>query len=207
MNGGIGLSDLNTELATLEDLIENLAQTGERTVNSGEVDSQANEVWDYSGTGTQLHVIDLKTGGEDFYVANSNLTIKADAGDSIIFRVPDTHTMEVSESNLLLDGGIGNNNVLFYVDADDGEESFSFNNVTFFGMSMWDLDPDDFNVHNFSNVQFCGQLINDAIDFDNVSGSGCSLDVSSVPLPASVWLFISGLAGFFGFSRVSRKKK
>ena len=152
----------------------------------------------------RLNVIDIDTNGNDFYIANSNLTIKGDADDFLIFRVSESWTMEVSESNLLLDGDIGDNNVLFYVDADEGEESFNFDNATFYGMSLWDIGLDTENVVSFNNVQFCGQVVSDQVNFQNVSGSGCEYNPSVIPVPAAVWLFGTALAGLLGFGR--RKK-
>jgi hypothetical protein len=169
------------------------------------VQNEANAIWDFSGGISGLNFIDINTNGNDFSIMNSNLTIKGDADDFIIFRVNSSWIMNVSESNLLLDGSIGDNNVLWYVDAVAGEGSFTFNNVTFQGMSMWDLDPDDVqNIMNFNNVQFCGQVITDQVSFSNVSGSACTFDTSAVPVPAAVWLFGSGLIGLVGIAR--RKK-
>jgi len=209
IQGSIDLFGITTELAFLYNLISNdLVSTGTKdlTSTSGKVENDSNAIWDFSGDAfVGLNVIDIETDGNDFSIVNSNLTIKGDAGDTIIFRVSSSWIMNVSESNLLLDGGIGDNNVLFYVDADEGEESFNFNNATFYGMSLWDLDTTDFkNVISFNNVQFCGQVITDQVNFQNVSGSGCTFDTSAVPVPAAVWLFGSGLLGLVGMAR--RKK-
>lgn len=205
IQGGIDLSGVTTELASLRDSINGLASTGSQNLTDGQINNEANLVWDYSGDAfVGLNVIDITTNGNDFSITQSNLTIKGDAGDSIIFRVDPTWLMTVSESNLLLDGGIGDNNVLFYVDADQGEESFNFDNATFYGMSLWDLGLDSDNVISFNNVQFCGQVVTDAVNFQNVSGSGCTFDTAAVPIPAAVWLFGSGLLGLVGMSK--RKK-
>jgi hypothetical protein len=205
IQGSIDLFGITTELSFLRDLIDGLDSTGTRNLSDGQVNNQTNAVWDYSGDSfVGLNVIDITTNGNDFYVSNSNLTIKGDAGDTIIFRIDPTWIMNVSQSNLLLDGGIGDNNVLWYVDADEGEESFNFNNVTFQGMSLWDIDTDIKNVISFNNVQFCGQVISDQVNFQNVSGSECSFDTSAIPIPGAVWLFGSGIIGLAG---VARRKK
>lgn len=209
IQGGIDLSGVTSDLASMYTFVDTQTSTStiDLTASSGQINAAANEVWDYSGDGAGLYIVDIITDGNKFYIANSNLTIKGDADDIIIFRIEASWTMEVTQSNLLLDGDIGDNNVLWYVDADEGEESFNFNNVTFQGMSLWDLDPNDAkNVAFFNNVQFCGQVVTDAVNFQNVSGSECAFDMSStaVPVPAAVWLFGSGLLGLIGISR--RKK-
>jgi len=191
----------------LRGLIGALPSSGSRTPTDGKIDSVANEVWDYSVgayTGAGLHVIDINTSGK-FSIIESNLTIKGDAGDTIIFRFSSLdQAMEVSESNLLLDGGIGINNVLWYVDAKQGVQSFNFSDATFYGMSLWDIGADPDNYITLSNVEFCGQVISDRVDFSNTSGSACTFDTSAIPIPAAVWLFGSGLIGLVGIAR--RKK-
>lgn len=203
IQGGIDLSTVSTQLGDFRTAIDGFGATGLIDLSDGQVNNQANAIWDYSGDSfVGLNVIDINTHGNDFSITNSNLTIKGDAGDSIIFRVDADWVMKMSQSNLLLDGGIGDNNVLWYVDADEGEESFNFDNATFYGMSLWDIDPDDLkNVISFNNVQFCGQVVTDAVNFQNVSGSGCEFDTAVVPVPAAVWLFGSGLLGLIGLSR------
>ena len=205
VQGGIDLSSVTTEVTLLSGLIDGLGATGTRTLSGGQVNNEANAIWDYSGDlFAGLNIIDITTSGNDFSIENSNLTIKGDAGDTIIFRVESSAVMHVSQSNLLLDGGIGDNNVLWYVDADEGEESFNFDNVIFQGMSLWDIDPDDLkNVVSFNNVQFCGQVVSDQVNFQNTSGSGCTFDTAAVPVPAAAWLFGSAL---LGLAVVKRKK-
>jgi hypothetical protein len=205
IQGGIDLSGIENELDNLRDVIGGLSSTSTIDLASGLIENESNLIWDFSGDSfIGLNVIDITTNGNDFSITNSNLTIIGDAGDTIIFRVDPSWTMNVSQSNLLLDGAIGDNNVLWYVDADAGEESFNFNNATFYGMSLWDIGLDTDNVISFNNVQFCGQVITDQVNFQNVSGSACSFDVSAVPIPAAVWLFGSGLIGLIGIAR--RKK-
>jgi hypothetical protein len=194
VQGNVDLSGVTNELAFLRDLIpdgpDGLASTGTIDLASGLIenangDPNPNAVWDFSGDSfTGLNVIDITTNGNDFYIVNSNLTIKGDAGDKFIFRIDPTQVMNVSQSNLLIDG-IDDNSVLWYVDADEGEESFNFNNVTFQGMALWDIDDGDTeNVIQFNNVQFCGQVITDVVNFQNVSGSECAFEMSAVPVPA-----------------------
>ncbi len=206
IQGGINLSDITDQIATFYSAINGFTSTGgiDLTGSGGQITSDT--VFDFSGDGfSGLNIIDIDTDSNDFYIEGSNLTIKGDADDTVIFRFAEGTVMNVSESNLLLDGDIGDNNVLWYLDSDEGEESFNFNNVTFYGMSLWDIDPNDVkNVASFNSVQFCGQIVTDQVNFQNVSGSQCALDVSAVPVPAAVWLFGSGLIGLVGIAR--RKK-
>ncbi|MCP4766752.1 MAG: PEP-CTERM sorting domain-containing protein [Gammaproteobacteria bacterium] len=64
------------------------------------------------------------------------------------------------------------------------------------------------NVISFNNVKFCGQVVTDTINFQNVSGSGCEFNpsVPEVPVPAAVWLFGTALAGLLGFSKRRKSK-
>ena len=208
IQGSINLSGITSELVNLRNIIGGLdittdnPYTGQIDLASGLINTDT--VWDFTGGTSGLNVIDIETNGNDLSITGANLTIKGDADDFIIFRVSSSWVMDVSESRLLLDGDIGVNNVLWYVDADQGEESFNFDNATFYGMSLWDLGTDTDNVISFNNVQFCGQVITDQVNFQNVSGSGCSFDTSAVPVPAAVWLFGSGLIGLVGIAR--RKK-
>jgi hypothetical protein len=208
VQGNIDLTGVTAELNFLRGIngIGSLASTGTIDLASGLIENEANLVWDFSGDAfSGLNVIDINTFMNDFYIVNSNLTIKGDAGDTIIFRVNADWIMNVSQSNLLLDGDIGDNNVLWYVDANESEESFNYDNVTFQGMALWDIDDGDTaNVIQFNNVQFCGQVVTDVVNFQNVSGSECAFDTSVVPVPAAVWLFGSGLIGLAGIAR--RKK-
>ncbi len=209
IQGNIDHSGLLTELEASRVSISGAVADGSRNLAGGQINNQANEVWDYSGGAGGVQVIDINTNGNDFYIANSNLTIKGDADDFLIFRVDPTWTMEVTESNLLLDGDIGENNVLFYVDADEGEESFNYDNVTFYGMALWDIGLDEKNVISFNNVQFCGQVVTDTVNFQNVSGSGCEFNPSTsvIPVPAAVWLFGSALAGLLGFGHRRKSRR
>ncbi len=204
IQGNIDHTDILDELEVLRTNIDGGPATGSIDLTPTGQIQNTNEIWDFSGGGSGLQIFDILTGPNDFYIVNSNLTIKGDADDILIFRLGMGHTMNVSESNLLLDGGIGDNNVLFYVDADESEESFNFDNVTFQGMALWDLGLDTENVISFNNVQFCGQLITDQVNLQNTSGSGCEFDTSVVPVPAAIWLFGSALIGMVGFNRRSK---
>ncbi|PSW20812.1 hypothetical protein C9I98_08215 [Photobacterium sanctipauli] len=201
-------SGLVTELDNFFTQISGAAATG-TTINlsDGQVNNQSNAIWDYSNDGINgLTYIDIVTNDNDFSITNSNLTIVGDADDILVFRVENNQAMLASQSNLLLDGDIGDNNVLFFVD--DDSSSFGFNNVTFQGMSMWDIGSSD-NEAVFNNVQFCGQVITDKINFQNVSGSNCAIDFTEptppVSAPASIWVMFGGLAGL-GIARRKMKK-
>ena len=204
IQGNIDLTNVTNEINAFYSDITSLSKTGEKDLTStgGNILNDTNAIWDFSGDGfTGINIIDIITGGSDFSIKNSNLTIKGDAGDTIIFRVEKSWIMDVSESNLLLDGGIGDNNVLWFVDADEGEGSFTFNNVTFYGMSLWDIDPNNSkNVASFNNVQFCGQVVTDQVNFQNVSGSGCAY-TATVPEPSILGLMSIGLIGLIGVAR------
>ncbi|MGF1699469.1 hypothetical protein L4D09_04010 [Photobacterium makurazakiensis] len=209
--GGVDHSGLVTELNNFFTQISGAAATGtEINLSDGQVNNQSNAIWDYSSDGIDgLTYIDIVTNGNDFSITNSNITIVGDANDILVFRVENNEAMLASQSNLLLDGAIGDNNVLFFVD--DDSSSFGFNNVTFQGMSMWDIGSSS-NEAVFNNVQFCGQVITDKINFQNVSGSGCAIDFTEfetpptpTPAPASVWVMLGGLAGL-GITRRKMKK-
>ncbi|MCP4766753.1 MAG: hypothetical protein GY875_10840 [Gammaproteobacteria bacterium] len=154
IQGGIDHSGLLTELEAARVSIDGAVASGSRNLSGGQINNKANEVWDYSGGAGGVQIIDINTNGNDFYIANSNLTVKGDADDFLIFRVSQSWTMNVTESRLLLDGDIGEDNVLFYVDADEGEESFNFDNVTFYGMSLWDIGLDKKMLFHLTTLNF-----------------------------------------------------
>ena len=157
-----------------------------------------------------LHIVDINTDGNALLL-EANWIIDGAADTFVIFRVESGQQFSIQSGNLLLSGLIGLNNVLFLVDAFVTQQSFDFDNATFFGISFWDyLGLNSFdNVTNFQNVRGCGQVVNDIVEFSNVSMSGCSFDVSvlnPIPLPAALPLFVTGL-GFMGLLGWRRKRK
>ena len=76
IQGNIDHSNLLLELEAQRLSISGAVASGSRNLADGQINNQANEVWDYSGGAGGLQVIDINTNGNDFYIANSNLTIK-----------------------------------------------------------------------------------------------------------------------------------
>ena len=124
-----------------------------------------------------LNIVDIDTDGDDFDLSNSNWIVSGQADTSVIFRISQEAKFNASDGNLLLAGDIGANNVLFLVDSKDGNGSFTFNNVEFFGYSFWDYSGIGLkNEAVWNNVRGCGQVVADKVNFNNVSMVGCEFE-------------------------------
>ena len=68
-----------------------------------------------------------------------------------------------------------------------------------FSATGWTVDP-GFNLSSVSFVRFAGDWVNgiETIGYDNVL-------ISAVPVPATAWLFISGLLAITGFAKSRHK--
>ena len=191
VQGGIDHSDLLSELNLLTTTVDSLTATRTQTItNSITVD----RIDDFQNNTPELIVFDIKTSGTDLRLDTANWIVQGDADDFVIYRVEPGAILSSQNGNFLLAGDIGMRNVLFYVDANQGEGSFSFDNTEFFGYSFWDAKGSDDNEAAFNNVRGCGQLITDKVNFNNVSMTHCSFDVGVIPEPSSTMLL--GLAGF-----------
>lgn len=156
--------------------------------------------------GAGLTVVDIVTNDNDFDLSNSNFIVSGEEDTSVIFRVESEQALVASNSNFLLAGDIGLNNVLFFVD--DDSTSFNFNNVEFLGFSFFDFGGlATNNVASFDNVRGCGQLVTDRIGFNNVSLVNCAYapEVAAVPLPAALPLFGTALA-LLGLAQVRLRR-
>jgi len=191
VQGGIDHSDLLSELNLLTMTADSLTATHTQTItNSIQVDRLDN----FQNNIPELIVFDIQTNGTDLRLDTANWTVQGDADDFVIYRVEPGAILDSQNGNFLLGGDIGMRNVLFYVDAGQGEGSFSFDNTEFFGYSFWDAKGSDDNEAAFNNVRGCGQLITDKVNFNNVSMTHCGFDVGVIPEPSSAMLL--GLAGF-----------
>ncbi|MBL4906784.1 MAG: VPLPA-CTERM sorting domain-containing protein [Sneathiella sp.] len=193
------MTDLKNEAQTLTTNYWNLAET---PAYDGMFEFDVINSDTKSTFGSGLNVVDLGDGDSKFLLQNSTWTISGVADTFVIFRLQENAYLDITQANLLVDqtNGMGLNNVLFLVDADSGVNSFNFNNVFFNGISFWDYGRHgEKNVAGWNNVQGCGQVMTDSINFNNVSMTGCSFEVSVVPLPAAFPLFGAALA-VFGFA-------
>ncbi|MEM7147512.1 MAG: PEP-CTERM sorting domain-containing protein [Verrucomicrobiota bacterium] len=203
VQGNIDLSGVLSELSLYSTLTNGFAQTDTENISSL---TNTTKTFDFQDGSTDFIVFDIVTGGNDLSLSNVNWVVEGDLNDIVIFRVEDDAALVASDSAFLLGGDIGVSNVMFYVDADQGVESFNFNNVEFFGYSFWDLDGDSDNVGLFSDVRGCGQLVIDQVDFSNVSMTHCSFDTSQLPEPSAVLLMgAAGLALVFRRGREMRR--
>ena len=200
VQGGVSeLDQLVTDLTTFRAFIEGSAQTLELTITSA---IQTDFILTF---GSGLHIVDIVTNGTDFSLDTANFIIEGLADTQVIFRLEDGATLGSSNGNFLLAGDIGLNSVLFFVDADDGEESFNFSNTEFFGYTFFDFlgqgtgSVPAFNVASFNNVRGCGQVITDQVVYNNVSQTGCAFSLDpppEIPVPAAFPLFMSALVAF-----------
>jgi hypothetical protein len=149
----------------------------------------------YFGSG--LHVIDIDVGANDFLINNSSLLFEGDADAFVILRMTNEKSILGSNANILVGGDMGLNNVLFLSQA-IGDNPYTFNNVYFNGIAWWALVSDLDKGATWNDVKGCGQVINAAVNFQNVSMNNCAFEptvsVSPVPIPAALPLFGTGLA-------------
>ena len=95
----------------------------------------------------------------------------------------------------------------FWISADQPYVNLYENGIDLFSLSAWD-HPDaaweqivNFNYTGQFNVGDTYQLLLVTDGTPTTSGNNWGFNVSTVPLPASVWLFGSGLLGIIGFAR------
>ena len=173
-----------------------LAPTGTLAINSP-IQAQRTDTF-----GSGLNVIDITTNGNDLLLDTANWIINGPADAFVIFRVNAGSTLLSENGNFLLGtGGIGFNNVLFYLNAGQGEESFNFDNTEFYGFSFWDTLGFADNEAAFNNVRGCGQVITDQVNFNNVSMTRCAFVSNNVPEPGTLLLLGSALALLAGYRR------
>jgi hypothetical protein len=194
-NGVQGPIDL-AALASLPD-INALSANGSLLINSP-IQSDRTDTF-----GSGLWVIDIDTDGNDLQLQTANWIINGNADTFVIFRVNPGAILDSENGNFLLQGGIGFKNVLFFVDADQGEGSFNFDNTEFYGFTFWDTAGAHDNEAVWNNVRGCGQLITDQINFNNVSMIECAF-ATSVPEASSLLLLGTALAALVGYRRFRR---
>lgn len=188
-------SSLLAELSAARTAINSLAATGTLDVsgNSGKIDT------DYTFTATAgLNVIDIITGGNDFLVQNANFVIDGPEESAVIFRLPDTDNMLISNANVLAgNGGMGLRSILFYTDQNENDTHFSFSNTILNGVAFWSLSDAGGSI-DISNAQGCTQLVADVVDMDDVRLNRCSY----IPEPTMICLL-----GVGGLTLISRKRR
>jgi hypothetical protein len=196
------LGSLLADLTVMSGNYWGLSSTGTWNWSPSDTDSGSTFVYTLSDG---LNVIDVNTGGADLYITQANFVVSGDANDFVIFRVNAGWILNVSQSNLLLGGTLPNSNVLFLVDGDQGENSYNFNNVAFYGYSFWDYGgrASD-NLAHWNNVRGCGQVVTDVVNFQNVSMTHCvqeRVPPSEIPEPGTLALIGLGIFGLAGLRR------
>jgi len=197
VQGGIDHSGLLTLLTSETADYWNLAATD--TFNINTINANRTDTF-----GSGLHVIDIDTDGNDLLLQNSTWSLSGQSDTFVIFRVSASWIFDISQARLGVTGNMGLNNVLFLVDGDQGETSFTFDNVYFNGISFWDYGRSATdNTASFNNVAGCGQIVTDAVNFQNVSMSDCSYEPTIVSGPPAFALMGSGLVllGLYGRRR------
>ena len=155
---GFDHSTLLAELATLRTFINSEPSTAILDVsggNAGQLEASstvagatlavgaASSLGGVSATltvGAGLNVIDITTGSNDFLLNEANLVIDGPADSFVIFRLPDSDNMLVSDSNILYgDSGIQRMNIMFYTDQAQNDTHYEVNNAILNGIALWSL--------------------------------------------------------------------
>lgn len=180
---GFDFASLIDELDDTRSTIAALPGTG--VLNAGSGGKISADMTFVAASG--LNIIDILTGGNDFLIENSNLVIDGPADAVVIFRLPGSRNMNVSNANILIgNGGIGTNNVMFYTAQSESDTHFNFNNTIINGVAFWSLSPSGGKI-NINNAQGCTQLIADQIDLDDVRFAGCQF----IPEPGTLVLVLA----------------
>ncbi len=158
-----------------------------------------------------LNVINIKTGGNDFNLNNSNFIVNGDADSTFIFLVENQQDMLVTNSRILAGENMGLNNILFAVLTDNNDTHFNFSQSEVYGASFWDLSSKDHKWDGSivaNNLRGCGQWVGNSLkDWNDVSVDRCAFNPSAtVPEPSIIALFAAGLFGL-GFARRRQAKK
>ena len=186
INGGVDLSGLNAQLASVAADVPTLAGDFTLTFNDGKWDTDL-----VINLSAGLTVIDIDTNDNDLLLEERNLLFDGPEGAFAIIRIPDEANFLVTQSNIIVgDGGIGLNNVLFFTDKDDNNQHFNFNDTILNGVAFWDLSEEG-EIH-LSNAQGCTQLVGAKIDTNDVRLNGCA---TVVPEPNTALLVGLGLLG------------
>ena len=186
IHGGVDLSGLNAQLASVAADIPTLPSSYTLSFNDGKWDT--NQMINVSAG---LTVIDIETNNNDLLLEESNLIFDGPVGSFVIVRVSDEANFTVTQSNIIVgDGGIGLNSVLFFSDKDDNNQHFNFNDTILNGVAFWDLSEEG-EIH-LSNAMGCTQLVGSKIDMNDVELNGCA---TAVPEPNTALLIGLGLVG------------
>ena len=207
---GFDHSTLIAELVSLRTIINAELSTGTLDVsggNSGELETSStatgatltfdpttNSIGGISATltvGVGVHVIDVVTGSNDFLMNNTNFVIDGPADAFVIFRLPNSDNMLVTNSNIIYgNSGIQNKNIMFYTDQTENDTHYSVSNAILNGIALWSLGPNGGDI-NVSNSQGCVQFVGDIVDMDDVRYNGCAVS----PEPSTFALLSVAAAG------------
>lgn len=184
---GVDFNAAADYLTTASTTWGNLGATGTTTMNvSGGID--------LIGSNLDLNVFDLS--GSDLLSANA-FNISAPDGSTVLVNISGD-TSGMTNMALVLNG-VENTNILYnFYEATD---------LTLEGLSIQGSVLAPFAAVDFDNGNIDGQMIVHTLgseadastgEFHNVSFAG---QLTPVPIPGAVWLFVSGLVGLLGLRK------
>ena len=154
-----------------------------------------------------LNVIDIDTNNQDLLLNNMTLIIDGLEDSFGIFRTNsfDDINFLIENSNIFAGDGLADlNSLLFFTNAQDNDQHFSFNNSIVNGVAFWSLGMSGGEIV-MNDVQGCTQLVADKINLNDVRLSRCAFDPPmEVAEPASLTLFGFGLAAL---GLIARRRK
>ena len=233
VNQGVNLSALVSEITDIRDFISGNGATDARNNITGTLDlstgigGSAGYINDHNSGHTNgdfllssavttltsgLNIIDIKTGGNDFNINNTNFIIDGKANSTIIFLLDNMEDMLITNSRILAGENMGLNNIMFAVSTNTNDTHFSFSQSEIWGAAFWDFSKKTGENHLFdgsivmNNVRGCGQWVSNQLgQWNDVSLDRCAFNPTEVPEPSVLALFGIGLPIIAGMRR--RKPK
>ncbi len=164
--------------------------------------------WVDSPLNSGLNIIDVRTGGNDFNINNTNFIVDGEAGSSFVFVIDNNEDMLVTNSRILAGENMDLNSIMFAVVSDTNDTHFNFSQSEVWGAAFWDLSSKDNDYDGsivMNNVRGCGQWVSNKLgDWNDVALTNCwykQPKTTEVPEPPVLAIFAVGLIALGLFNR------